>query len=748
MSPRLRKYRVMDTSVIITRKRSKILNSINKNSNSLQDTKQNIENQKKSKANVSVIKDKRVKHKKSLNIQFSKKNMQSERPKKNNTSNKFTMIKNPIPKANKVIYDDIVSDGDNTSCELINDSFINLNINNEQKSKYDISLNETITPKSSPISITLTPQRTTKTPRKSPLPLTSPKTHSEIPLRISKTPRKLMLSVNSATKLNNCEISLRNRKSINNSLLNNVSMNNVKIRLNKLKTSYISTENLTRLSKSSNMMLKSPDTKSKSLKMKSNEKGEKFIVTTVKESPNENISTKSSTRSKKGNIEQKSLSSEASDLELTLTNVNNLSTLYREIISKKAMVILERIPSLDDLSLLLKSQNNPMNSTFDVKHVQQQLCKDPDSLKNSILLNILSKNNEALNNTYSLNLKSTSQIKLKSHLNDDILLHLSPKATSSPVIDNKMYENSIHLDSTNKLNKSSNNSKNNTININDKEIKADETYELLEPKTPHLQRQCRKRRAVELDTNDKRDVKRACKVRFAASESRINKSQTTLLESKSTKLNTSISLCKTKHVSNITVRKTPVIRHISHMRSSSVSNALANKTISDSEFKRRSSSMSNINRTLYNNSRKMDKTLSSTLNKTKHIGSQEKKDVKIHSAKKIPNFSEIHKKLFSKMESLVDNKNRLIKQHEALKTFNVSRLETKNIKKPLPTEIKRDGYTKFGFKIRKADATNIILRKQQINRQKEKREENRVLLRGVRTNRRFELQMKMRKLSD
>lgn len=734
----------MDTSVIITRKRSKILNSINKNSNSLQDAKQKIENQKESKA----IQDKRAKLKKSLNIQFSKKNKQSERPKTNNTSNKFTTIKNPIPKANKVIYDDIVSDIDNTSCELINDSFIDLNINNEQKSKYDISLNETITPKSSPISITLTPQRTTKTPRKSPLPLTSPKTHSEIPLRISKTPRKLMLSVNSATKLNNCEKSLRNRKNINNSLLNNISMNNVKIRLNKLKTSYTSTENLTRLAKSSNMVLKSPDIKSKSLKMKSNEKNEKFTVTTVKESPNKDISTKISTRSKKDNIEQKSLSSETSDLELTLTNVNNLSTLYREIISKKAMVILERIPLLDDLSLLLKSQNNPMNSTFDVKHVQQQLCKDPDSLKNSILLNILSKNNEALNNTYSLNLRSTSQIKLKSHLNDDILLHLSPKATSSPVIDDKMHESSIHLDSINKVNKSFNNRKNNTININDKEIKADETYELLEPKTPHLQRQCRKRRAVELDMNDKRDVKRACKVRFAASESCINKSQTTLLESKSTRLNTSISLCKTKHVSNITVRKTPVIRHISHMRSSSVSNALANKTISDSEFKRRSSSMSNINRTFYNNSRKMDKTLSSTLNKTKHIGSQEKKDVKIHSAKKIPNFSEIHKKLFSKMESLVDNKNRLIKQHEALKTFNVSRLETKDIKKPLPTEIKRDGYTKFGFKIRKADATNIILRKQQINRQKEKREENRVLLKGVRTNRRFELQMKMRKLSD
>lgn len=47
--------------------------------------------------------------------------------------------------------------------------------------------------------------------------------------------------------------------------------------------------------------------------------------------------------------------------------------------------------------------------------------------------------------------------------------------------------------------------------------------------------------------------------------------------------------------------------------------------------------------------------------------------------------------------------------------FNVSRLDTKDIKKP--TDANRDGYNKFGFKIRKADATNIILRKQQPNRQ-------------------------------
>ncbi|XP_046821378.1 uncharacterized protein MAL13P1.304-like [Vespa crabro] len=752
MSPRkLRKCRVIDTSVIITRKKSKARNLINRNSNSLQRAEENVENQKKNKTNLSIVKDKQLKNEKSLNIKFSKRNIQSEKSKKNNSPNKSIMIKNPVPKANKgIMYIDTESNIDNISCELINDSFIDLNINNELKNICNISLNETITPKSSPISVTLTPQRTTKTPRKSPLHLTSPKTHSEVPLGISKTPRKLMLSVNSTTKFNNSEISLRSRKSLNNSMLNNVSMNNIKVKLNKLNTSYTSTENLSRLSKSPKIVLRSPSTKSKrkSLKMKlSNEKGKRFTVTTVKKSPNKDMSTKVFNRSKRGNMNRKSLSSKASDLELNLTNVNNLSAYYKEIISKKPMVILEKIPLLDNLSLLVKSQNNqyPMNSTFDVKNVQKELFKDSDSPKNSISLNILSRNNKVLNNIFPLNLTSSPQIKRKSHLNEDIL-YLSPKATSSPVIDNKMHKNSICLNSTNKINRSYNNSKNNNININDKETNiANETYELLEPKTPHLQQQCRKRKAVEIDTNDKRDIKRACKVRFAGSESQnINKSQTTVLETKNTEL--TISLPKTKHISNLTIRKTPVIRHISHKRSSSMSNDFANKSKSDSEFKRRSRSTSNINRTLYNNSRKMDKTLSSTLNKTKNIGNEEKKDVKIRSAKKIPNFSEIHKKLFSKMESLVDNKNRLIKQHEALKTFNVSKLDTKDIKKP--TDTKRDGYTKFGFKIRKADAANIILRKQQTIRQKDKREENRVLLKGVRTNRRFELQMKMRKLSE
>lgn len=55
----------------------------------------------------------------------------------------------------------------------------------------------TITPQSSPIMVNLTPHRSTKTPKKSPMNIGSPKTHAQSPLRLSKTPRKLTVSVES-----------------------------------------------------------------------------------------------------------------------------------------------------------------------------------------------------------------------------------------------------------------------------------------------------------------------------------------------------------------------------------------------------------------------------------------------------------------------------------------------------------------------------------------------------------------------
>lgn len=51
-----------------------------------------------------------------------------------------------------------------------------------------------VTPKSTPIKLSLTPHRSTKTPKKSPISLSSPKTHSISVSRLLKTPRKLSLT--------------------------------------------------------------------------------------------------------------------------------------------------------------------------------------------------------------------------------------------------------------------------------------------------------------------------------------------------------------------------------------------------------------------------------------------------------------------------------------------------------------------------------------------------------------------------
>ncbi|XP_043490448.1 inactive protein tyrosine kinase pTKL-like isoform X2 [Polistes fuscatus] len=714
----------MDTPGVITRKRARTHNLRNKNSNSLQDFEKDIENKKKSKINVSPKNSEQSRTINSLNKPFSEKNTSSEKSKKSYTSNRFRMIKNLKPKANKSIgHNDSVSDIENITCELFNDSSFNLSMNNEQKSMQDLSLNKIVTPKSSPISITLTPQRTTKTPKKSPLHLNSPKTHSRVSLRTPKTPRKLMLSVHSPTIFNNSEKSLKSRKSMNESTLTYDSMSNIKVKLNKLKINQkgirSSSENILRLSKSPKIVLRSPKkSKSKSSKMGlSSEKNTSFTVLKTEKSPKKGISTKISNRSKKNYVVNKSMSRKADNLDITLTNSNNLSALYKEIISKKPVIILERIPLLENFIRSSKFINNqhPMNSTFNVKQIEKQLFNISNSLKTSFSLSPTKK--KELNNINTLNLTSSPQIKRKSHLtvSDNILLHLSPEASSSPLIEKRIHRRSIGLNLTKKTNEFYNSSQNNTINVNEKEKNiANETYELREPKTPYLQAKCRKRKAEERNSDNERDTKRTCKVHFAASESRI-----TTLNNKNAELNPSISLFKPESVNNRDIRKIPIVKSMSR----SVSNSSTNKNTQNSEIKK----------SLFNNTRKIEKTPSSTLNKTKLIGSEEKTDIKVHSAKKIPNFHEIHTKLFSKMESLVDNRIRLIKQHKALKSINVSKLNTQKNVKRSPTKTKNDGYNRFGFKIRKPEATNIVLTKQPPNRHRaaiafEKRRHGRSLL--------------------
>ncbi|KAK2579651.1 hypothetical protein KPH14_011576 [Odynerus spinipes] len=478
-------------------------------------------------------------------------------------------------------------------------------------------------------------------------------------------------------------------------------------------------------------------------------KDKSFSVSTPKRL-NRNVSRRISTVSNKNIIGHKPLSNEETDIELTLINVSNLSVRYKEILLKKPIVILERIPLLDSLSNLLKTQDHQhsTSATSDVvRQVKKQLFKDLSSVKHLALYinkkylkktkrNILStdfnnKKNQKLNSTNFI-VSSTPETNLKSRLNDTSSLNLSPKTAISPIIDNTIYKNSpfTPISSANKKIENitvKDHVKNSSYVIEDEKIlTADETYELLEPKTPHLQQRYRKHIMVD-DADNKKEIKKVAKVRFTTPEYHVKRLQTS---------------------SHMELRKTPLAKFISPKRSSSASNTSAKKNISNFEFKGRCNSMSNINITR-KNSKKRERTSSSLLEKTKvNIENQGKNGEKSQSAKKkIPNFTEIHKQMFNKMESLVDNKKRLIQQHEALRTPKVLRLDRNDSKQPTSIETRNKSYNKFGFKLKKDDAVNIVLRKQ-TNVQKKKREENKVFLKGVRTNRRFELQMKMRKLSD
>ncbi|XP_076235405.1 uncharacterized protein LOC143179878 [Calliopsis andreniformis] len=130
-----------------------------------------------------------------------------------------------------------------------------------------------------------------------------------------------------------------------------------------------------------------------------------------------------------------------------------------------------------------------------------------------------------------------------------------------------------------------------------------------------------------------------------------------------------------------------------------------------------------------------------------------KPSLKYSAAKKIPNFLKIHERIFAKSESIVDAKRRLEEKHTTLTTpvnkLTRARMKLKE-KSKLPNESSNNLHNRFGFKIRKNDATNYILRKTNLHSIRNKvsqQQQTRTILKGVRTNRRFELQMKARNIN-
>ncbi|XP_043518846.1 ribonuclease 3-like isoform X1 [Frieseomelitta varia] len=235
-----------------------------------------------------------------------------------------------------------------------------------------------------------------------------------------------------------------------------------------------------------------------------------------------------------------------------------------------------------------------------------------------------------------------------------------------------------------------------TVEENQQEVKKkDATYELIEPETPNLRRRLHEERNAKKENFDQRVTIKNSKVHFSNRLSDRNYEYNSALRTSNN---------EKKQMNNFATN-TP-----------------------------KNSSKKNILRSPIHRSNSIKDSIPST-------------------TKKVPNFAKIHKKMFAKSESIVDVKKRIIDRHTkmtALKKKHNSEKERLNSqgKNQLSKKSNENSSNQLGLKIRKNEATEYILRnKNNTSHSAKSKEQNRAILKGVRTNRRFELQMKFRNMN-
>lgn len=268
-----------------------------------------------------------------------------------------------------------------------------------------------------------------------------------------------------------------------------------------------------------------------------------------------------------------------------------------------------------------------------------------------------------------------------------------------------------------------------TPGLRNKKKSENDTYELDEPKTPALRK---KRNAVESSIIDavnteEQETKRICRVRFASPST--NNISVTNEEPKEIAARTATPGKKAllKRSKFVTLRNPNQTNRTSpRRRSNSLSNVPRPKP---SSTKKRSLSTIDLTRsaqkTLQNES-------VSRLSRPRHsVQSDKKPDAKPLSARKIPNFAQIHQKKFEKMESVVDAKKRIEDRHNVLTnnltSSSVSKLITPSTSKApsrqvtkataaadkgvSPRDTVNGVFNRFGYKVRKEEATKLVNKK-------------------------------------
>ncbi|EGI66874.1 PREDICTED: rho GTPase-activating protein gacK-like [Acromyrmex echinatior] len=658
-----------------------------------------------------------------------------------------------------------------------------------------------VTPKSTPPKLSLTPHRSKKTPKKSPISIGSPKTHSITVPKLFKSPRKLSLaatsedSEESLEKSDSDSHSKKSRKSKKNTLDNSSKSDKIASTSSTAKSNRKKSNlNLIsrKFSKSPKIALKSPKSKkskSRKLKLLSPPRMKKSPEKTPSASPNttsslENdksfkISPKKSSLSK-----EKNLSTIKNRLSPKLTKILTASQI-KDMLAEPVVVLDKLSPEnvkqkrvaankTRNTSIKIRSSNGTRNLKVIIVPVEDHVSggtstkRDSNSelrsnsmgiprittntnrtsrIKYNALIqgkaplvsstprkkNMISRNNlsdTSMNSINNTSLKTRSRHKNQSNMlistmdrNTDIENVSSPSLFDDKDISNTLEISQFPLVNVTKLNTTYD--KDNSM----EKKQENNTYELEEPQTLNLRQMIRKRSSADANLSVLKDNIKKAKVRFADIPSNANS-----LRNSINKLNGSRS--SISHNTNAQHRNN-VINSIQKSKKAETAKFTRNSLISP--FK-------SLNPKIHRDTPGVQ--LNAIQATPKTFASVEKKSEKKSSLKKVPNFGRIHEQMFAKSESLVDAKKRLEARHLAFtanQSFSKDRKSEQ--KKPLPSDTKDGIHNRFGFKLKKSEATHLVLKKQTVFSRQKQQHEMRMMLKGVRTNRRFELQMKSRNIN-
>ncbi|XP_032668098.1 uncharacterized protein LOC116842667 [Odontomachus brunneus] len=633
-----------------------------------------------------------------------------------------------------------------------------------------------VTPKSTPIKLSLTPHRSTKTPKKSPVSLSSPKTHSVSVSRLLKTPRKLSLTP--GENLYNNDSSNKLRKAEKDSLRGMSKERSPASSVTKSKRvmSSAKLKGIThRFSKSPKIVLRSPSKKSP----KSNVSAHK------RKRPSKRSFASSGTSPSLGESSSDSRNLSADKHRLLNSKLAKLLTAsqMRDVLAEP--VVLLRKLSLDSKSdtLTIAAGSNRLNRSIDAESSTSAEASDASAGESS-RRSFAAKTTNRSAGKLSSPTRGENKTPLMSSTPQE---EKTPLARANPIFDtstlsvvqddtaypntrsrytnqsgiyaalaiqdvskmpslldvdisenvgdthgqahaaNTAQQDTVHdVDQVTELNKSQNS-------------KRDVTYELKDPQTPGLRQMIRKRTAVNAADANLPSAKKFCRVRFAN------------IGSDGNSVHNSISKSIGNRQSSVT-RNSGVQRNIAIMNSAHKSKRIEIRKFSHeslaSPLNAKSSSRMSTSRGRLHSFNAASLSLGKIQATPKRLESVGKNSEKRSSVKKVPNFKRMHEKMFAKSESVVDAKKRLESRHLEFATKKVlSEVDAKKGMKLLPSDTSNGTYNRFGFKLRKAEATHVILKKQTVFSRQKQQHETRTVLKSVRTNRRFELQMKARNIN-